>query len=115
MNRPAYTIGLDYGTNSVRELRLPANSRICAFGGALAGAVVAGKNVGGYDSFIDAQKAMCKMMDKVYRPNQENHKVYSKLYQLYKQMHDAFGLKSRSRQMANIMKDLLKIKDSINQ
>jgi len=97
-----------------RKLRLPANSRICAFGGALAGAVVAGKSGGGYGSFTDAQKAMCKMMDKVYKPNKENHRVYMQLYKLYKQMHDAFGLKSWSGQMANIMKDLLKIKDSIN-
>lgn len=97
-----------------RELKMPVCLRTCALGAALAGAVVAGKDAGGHDNFNDAQNAMCQMMDKTYKPNPENHKVYLQLYKLYKQMHDAFGLKSWSGQMANMMKDLLKIKDRAN-
>jgi len=97
-----------------RELKMPVCLRTCALGGALAGAVVAGKDAGGYDNFYEAQNAMSQMRDKTYKPNLENHKVYLQLYKLYKQMHDAFGLKSWSGQMANIMKNLLKIKDGAN-
>jgi L-ribulokinase len=97
-----------------RELKMPVCLRACALGGALAGAVVAGKDAGGYDNFYEAQNAMSKMREKTYKSNPENHKVYLQLYKLYKQMHDAFGLKSWSGQMANIMKDLLKIKDRAN-
>jgi L-ribulokinase len=96
-----------------RELKLPLNKRICAFGGALAGAVVAGKDAGGYDSFQEAQNSMSKMMDKTYKPNPENHEVYMQIYRLYKQLYDAFGRKSWSGQMVNVMKDLLQIKDSV--
>ncbi len=97
-----------------RELKMPVCLRTCALGGALAGAVVAGKDAGGHDNFNDAQNAMCRMMDKTYKPYPVNHKVYLQLYKLYKQMHDAFGLKSWSGQMANIMKNLLEIKDRAN-
>jgi len=97
-----------------RELKMPVCLRTCALGGALAGAVVAGKDAGGHDNFNDAQNAMSRMREKTYKPYPVNHKVYLQLYKLYKQMHDAFGLKSWSGQMANIMKDLLKIKDRAN-
>jgi len=96
-----------------RELKLPASSRICAFGSAMAGAVVAGNNAGGYNTFNDAQASMCKMLDKNYKPNPANQKIYLQLYKLYKQLHDAFGMKSWTGQMANVMKDLLSIKDSV--
>ena len=43
----------------------------------------------------------------------ENHQVYQKLYSLYKQLHDAFGLQGWSGKLANVMKELLKIKDSV--
>jgi len=97
-----------------RELKMPVCLRTCALGGALAGAVVAGKDAGGYNNFNDAQNAMSQMREKTYKPNPENHKVYLQLYKLYKQMHDAFGLRSWSGQMANVMKDLLEIKDRAN-
>ena len=97
-----------------RELKMPVCLRTCALGAALAGAVVAGRDAGGYDNFNDAQNAMSQMREKTYKPNPGNHKVYLQLYKLYKQMHDAFGLEGWSGQMANIMKDLLEIKDREN-
>jgi L-ribulokinase len=83
-------------------------------GSAIAGAVVAGKKSGGYDSFTDAQAAMCGMKDTTYKPNPDNHTVYKHLYLLYKQLHDAFGLESYSGKMANVMKELLDIKDRVS-
>jgi L-ribulokinase len=106
-----------------REMKITRSTQTCALGSAIAGAVVAGKKSGGYDSFADAQAAMCGMNDTTYKPNPENHKVYKQLYLLYKQLHDAFGLppplscdsKTRgSGKMANVMKELLDIKDKVN-
>ena len=57
---------------------------------------------------------MCGVKRKTFKPNPQNHKVYRELYSLYKQLHDAFGLPSYSGKMANVMKDLLAIKDRIN-
>jgi L-ribulokinase len=54
------------------------------------------------------------MKDTTYKPISENHKVYTELYTLYRQLHDAFGLDSFSGKMANVMKELLDIKDKAN-
>ena len=79
----------------------------------IAGAVVAGRESGGYGGFADAQAAMCGIKDVAYKPIAENHKVYQKLYLLYKQLHDAFGVEGWSGKLANVMKELLNIKDSV--
>ena len=57
---------------------------------------------------------MCGIKDVTYKPVPENHNAYQQLYALYKQLHDAFGLPDQSCNLANVMKDLLNIKDSIN-
>ena len=46
-----------------------------------------------------------------FKPNAARHKVYLELYALYKQLHDAFGTKGWSGSLANVMKDLLALKD----
>jgi len=102
-----------YADVTGREMMISRSAQSCAIGAAIAGAVVAGKNAGGYDNFHDAQAAMCGIKDVTYKPIPENHRVYQQLYALYKQLHDAFGTQQWSGKLANIMKDLLNIKDSI--
>ena len=97
-----------------REMKIARSAQTCALGSAIAGAVVAGKAAGGYDNYADAQDAMCSVKDITYKPIPENQKVYKELHTLYKQLHDAFGLDSFSGKMANVMKDLLKIKEQAN-
>ena len=94
-----------------REMKIARSAQTCALGSAIAGAVVAGKAAGGYDNYADAQAAMCGVKDITYKPIPGNQKVYKELYMLYKQLHDGFGLDSFSGKMANVMKDLLKIKE----
>jgi len=94
-----------------REMKISRSAQSCALGACIAGAVVAGKKSGGHDSFADAQAAMCGIKDVTYKPIAENAKVYKQLYVLYKQLHDAFGTNEFSGKMANVMKDLLSIKD----
>jgi L-ribulokinase len=72
---------------------------------------VAGSANGGFDDYASAQAAMTGVKDVVYKPIPENHAVYKKLYVLYKQLHDSFGLADRPASLANVMKDLLKIKE----
>ena len=97
-----------------REMKVARSAQTCALGSAIAGAVVAGKAAGGFDNYADAQDAMCGVKDITFKPIPENQKVYKELYTLYKQLHDAFGLDSFSGKMANVMKDLLKIKEQAN-
>jgi L-ribulokinase len=97
-----------------REMKVARSAQTCALGSAIAGAVVAGSAAGGYDNYADAQAAMCGMKETTYKPIPENQKVYQQIYPLYKQLHDAFGLESFSGKMANVMKELLDIKDKAN-
>jgi L-ribulokinase len=102
-----------YADVTGREMKISRSAQSCALGAAIAGAVVAGKESGGYDSFADAQAAMCGIKDVTYKPISGNRKVYQQLYVLYKQLHDAFGVQDWSGKLANVMKELLSIKDSV--
>ncbi len=104
-----------YADVTGREMKVSRSAQTCALGSAICGAVAAGKTAGGYDTFAEAQAAMCGVKSKVFRPIAENKVVYAKLYPLYKQLHDAFGSTGYSGTMANVMKDLLAIKEAANQ
>ncbi len=102
-----------YADVTGREMKVSRSAQSCALGSCIAAAVVAGKSAGGFDNFANAQAAMCGIKDTTYKPVQQNHKVYQELYALYKQLHDSFGLQDWSGKMANVMKELLNIKDRV--
>ena len=102
-----------YADVTGREMKISRSAQSCALGAAIVGAVVAGSGPGGYDSFADAQAAMCGLKDITYKPIAKNHRNYQQLYDLYKQLHDAFGLQDWSGRLANVMKELLNIKDKV--
>ncbi len=102
-----------YADVTGREMKISRSAQSCALGACIAGAVVAGKKAGGYDNFPNAQAVMCGIKEATYKPIPENNSVYQKLYALYKQLHDAFGLQEWSGGLANVMKELLDIKDSV--
>ena len=79
-----------------------------ALGAAIFGAVAAGKEKGGYDSVFEAARVMGKLKDVIYYPNEENSRVYDKLYQEYSILHDYFG-----RGENDVMKRLKEIKKSV--
>ncbi|MFA5783737.1 MAG: ribulokinase, partial [Phycisphaerae bacterium] len=103
-----------YADVTGREMKISRSAQTCALGSAIAAAVVAGKAAGGYDDFNAAQRAMCGVKDVTYKPKAENVKVYQQLYKLYKQLHDAFGIDADAGRLANVMKDLLRIKERAN-
>ena len=98
-----------YADVTGREMKISRSAQSCALGSAIAAAVVAG----GHNDFAKAQAAMCGIKDTIYKPIAENHKTYKRIYTLYKQLHDAFGTKDWSGRLANVMKELLDIKDSV--
>ncbi|HLB74883.1 MAG TPA: FGGY-family carbohydrate kinase, partial [Sedimentisphaerales bacterium] len=103
-----------YADVTGREMKISRSAQSCALGAAIAGAVVAGSQSGGCDTFADAQAAMCGIKDATFKPIAENQKIYKQLYTLYKQLHDAFGLKDSSAELGNLMKALLRTKDLAN-
>ncbi len=94
-----------------KEMKIARSAETCALGSAIAGAVVAGKNAGGYDKFADAQAAMCGVKAKTFKPDPANHRIYDELYRLYRKLHDAFGTKEWSGSLYNVMKELLALRD----
>jgi L-ribulokinase len=101
-----------YADITNKPMKVSGSEQTPALGAAIFGAVAAGEKAGGYNSIEIAQKAMTGT-DKVYEPIAKNHEVYKKLYKLYKQLHDGFGINDYSKSMYNVMKDLLDIRDSI--
>lgn len=90
------------------EIRISASPQTPALGSAMFGAVAAGKERGGYDSIVDAAKAMGKVKEEYYKPNPENAAVYDQLYGEYKKLYDYFG-----RGENNVMKTLKKLKKQV--
>ncbi len=94
-----------------RPLLISRSAQTCALGSAIAGAVVAGKSAGGYDSFDDAVGKMTRMQKKVFRPIPRNARVYDRLFKLYRSLHDSFGVKQTQQDLSGVMKELLAIRD----
>ncbi len=94
-----------------KEMKVARSAQTCALGSAIAGAVAAGRAAGGYETFAEAQAAMCGVKAKTFKPARANGAVYGQLYRLYRQLHDGFGTKEWTGSMYNVMKDLLAIRD----
>ena len=91
-------------------MHVAGSSQACALGAAIAAAVVAGPEKGGYADFPSAQKALTSLKPICYTPNPENQAVYDRLYALYRQLHDAFGGVNKSADLSGVMKQLLDTK-----
>jgi L-ribulokinase len=95
-----------------RPLQISRSAQTCALGAAMCGAVVAGKANGGYDTFAEAAQAMTGVQDRVFEPIPENQRVYDRLFGLYRQLHDAFGVPRHTADLSGLMKELLNIRDT---
>jgi len=97
-----------YADVTGRPMKISRSAQTCALGSAIAGAVVAGA----HKNFASAQKAMTGLKAKVYKPNPKAHVVYKELYLLYKRLHDAFGTSEWSGNLYDVMKKLIKIRNT---
>jgi len=95
-----------------RPMKLSRSQQTCALGAAIAGAVVAGRRAGGYDSIPAAQRSMTGLKRQVYRPRPRAHAVYQQLYELYRKLHDAFGTRQWQGNLHDVMKRLLELRDA---
>jgi len=100
-----------YADVTGRAIKISRSAQTCALGAAIAGAVVAGKQAGGYDSFAEAQTAMTGLKPRVFQPNPKAHEVYQRLYALYRTLHDAFGTQQWEGNLYGVMKELIDIRN----
>jgi L-ribulokinase len=92
------------------KMEIAGSSQACALGSAVSAAVLAGKKLGGYDSFPEAQARMTSLKPISFAPDPARHATYTKLYQLYRQVHDAFGGVNKQADLSHVMKDLIALK-----
>jgi L-ribulokinase len=97
-----------------RTVAVSRSTQTCALGSAIAASVAAGTERGGHADFGLAIKAMSGEPNVVYDPRPANVAVYEKLYKLYVQLHDAFGVHGHQAGLSNVMKDLLDIRDAVH-
>ena len=102
-----------YADVTGRPMKISRSAQTCALGAAIAGAVVAGKKAGGYSGFKAAQKAMTGLKTTAYGPNAKAHAVYAEMYDLYRQLHDAFGTREWKGNLHGVMKKLIEIRARI--
>ncbi len=95
-----------------RPISITKSQQTCALGAAIAGAVVAAKSTGGHDTFTTAIPAMASPTPHTFTPNPQAVTTYNQLYQLYRRLHDSFGLPSHTDALGDIMKQLLTIRDA---
>ncbi|MFV1994460.1 MAG: FGGY-family carbohydrate kinase, partial [Verrucomicrobiales bacterium] len=93
-----------------RPLLVAASEQTCALGAALFGAAASGRI-----ALEEAQSAVCRTREKSYLPIPENQAVYAELYKLYRQAHDAFGGIDTGADLANVMKDLITMREQQRQ
>ncbi|MFA9464127.1 MAG: ribulokinase [Velocimicrobium sp.] len=77
-----------------------------ALGAAIYASLAAGKELGGYDSYIDAVKAMSHLKEIVFEPNKKNREVYDNLYRLYNNLSNYMGASN------GIMEELSELKNN---
>lgn len=88
-----------------REFDVAASSHASAVGAAMHGAVAAGGKAGGYDSIEAAAAAMARPHARTYRPRPDAARVYDRLYEEYRTLHDYFG-----RGTNDVMKGLRRLR-----
>ncbi len=90
-----------------RPMKISRSAQTCALGAAIFGAVAGGA----YRTVRSAQRKMVRPPDTVYRPRKAAAATYARLYALYRQLHDSFGLADHAQALGHVMKSLIAIRD----
>jgi len=102
-----------YADITASTIKIADCPQTCALGAAIFGAIAAGKQAGGYTDVSEAQQKTCRFKQKRYNPDRNNTKTYDRIYHLYREVHDAFGLKTNEHNLYPVMKELLNIRKEL--
>ncbi len=94
-----------------KPMKIAAIDETVALGSALMGAYAAYSKEGKTITYNELQHKSCEALEKVYQPNPENVIIYNKLFNIYKKLHDAFGVAGSKIELYSVMKDLIEIKN----
>jgi L-ribulokinase len=96
-----------YADVTGRPMKVSRSAQTCALGSAMAGAVVGGA----HRNYESARRAMTGVKSHVYKPNAVAHKVYQRLFKVYGQLHDSFGVATAQGGLHGVMKELIDIRN----
>jgi L-ribulokinase len=98
-----------------RPMLLAGSPQTPALGAAIAAAVTAGAEVGGYSTFQEAQGHMTSLRDESFTPDPKARAVYDELYGMYRALHDAFGrAPGGNADFGSLMKRLLALRARVS-
>jgi len=92
-----------------RPMKISRSAQTCALGAAIFGAVAAGA----HPTVEAAQATMTGVKPTVFTPIAANAAIYARLYPIYRKLHDAFGSTGFTGSLADIMKDLIAIRNDV--
>jgi L-ribulokinase len=98
-----------YADVTGRPMKVSRSAQSCALGAAICGAVAGGA----FASVAAAQRHMTGTKSTVFRPRREAVEVYAELYDLYRQLHDAFGVPGSAVRLDGVMKRLIAVRDRV--
>lgn len=90
-----------------RPMKLSGSAQTCALGAAIMGSVVGGA----HPDVPAAIEAMTRVQALQYVPNPASLAAYDRLYELYSDLHDAFGRTERTPDLHGLMKELIAIRE----
>lgn len=90
------------------------SSETVALGAAMIGAWVYLKGKDPGIEITQLQEKFCKLSEQVYHPVPENVQIYKQLYKVYLTLHDAFGADSGNIRLFPVMKELIKLKNTLS-
>ncbi|MBI9063342.1 MAG: ribulokinase [Marinilabiliaceae bacterium] len=96
-----------------RPVFIAESNETVAVGAAMSGALAYSEISNKDFSLDDLQKLCCKVSEVKYEPIDLNVHSYEKLYEIYLQLHDAFGTMDGNVNLYGVMKQLIQIKNSI--
>lgn len=97
-----------------RPQHISRSAQTSALGSAIAGSVVAGPDDGGHRDFGSGITTMTGTENTVFEPIPEHREVYDRLYQLYRRIHDAFGVEGVEDDLYDVMKKLFDIREEVS-
>ena len=98
-----------YADITGRKIKTLKSDQVCAVGAAILASI---SNNRCFNNFNSIQKKMSVKTKKVYKPQPKNNKIYLKLFKLYSNIHDAFGIQGKPIELYHVMKDLIRLRDN---
>jgi len=92
-----------------RPMKISRSDQTCALGAAIFGAVTGGA----HRTTRAAQRQMTGLRKTVFRPNPDAARVYARLYEQYRKLHDAFGTPDSTGGLNGVMKELISVRDAV--